>query len=250
MPTPTDAALLPLDAVERGFVLGVLLLGTAEDGDLTAPLLSPSRERCAAALAAISALPRADRVRVTGAMAREAMTAFPAGIETVNPEQLAAALAGESPATLALIARGAPRAVQAAMAMATGTRDGQGEGPAASSELDATLVAELQRAALAPIAALPPRSDVTPERRALALLEGPLPALLAETTRLGAPALGRQLADAERDGLGAAELLLAIAQRLSPALGRALLDAAVTRQRERTMPPSRPVPSSLRHHRR
>ena len=243
MPTPTDAALLPLDAVERGFVLGVLLLGTAEDGDLTAPLLSPSRERCAAALAAIGALPRADRVRVTSAMAREAMAAFHDGIETVNPEQLAAVLAGESPATLALIARGAPRAVQAALAKAT-AGDGDGAGRPAPGELDAALVAELQRAVLAPIAALPPRSDRPPERRALALLDGPLPALLAEATRLGAPALGRLLADAERDGLGTAEVLLAVAQRLSPALGRALLDAAVTRQRERATVPARPGPLS------
>lgn len=241
MPTPADAALLPLDAVERGFVLGVLLLGTTDDGDLTAPLLSPSRERCATALAAIGALPRADRVRVTSAMAREAMAAFPAGMETVNPEQLAAVLAGESPATLSLIARGAPRAVQAALAKATAAAHGSEAG---LPEPDPALVAELQRAVLAPIAALPPRSDTTPERRALALLDGPLPALLAETTRLGAPALGRLLADAERDGLGTAELLLAVAQRLSPALGRVLLDAAVTRQRERTAAPSRPLPLS------
>jgi hypothetical protein len=227
MPTPADAALAALDAVERGFVLGALLLGSAEDGDTTAALLPPSRERCAAALAAIAALPRAERVRVTGTMAREAMAVFPAGLDSVNPEQLAAVLADESAETSFLLARGAPRVVQAAVENAR-EPVARLEDP---GEREGALLAELQRAALAPIAALPPRADGAPERRALALAQRPVAVLLAETSQAGARQLGQQLAEAEGEGLGTADLLLALAQRLPAALGQALLEGAESHRR-------------------
>jgi|GEM_PF-2879855 len=238
MQTPADAALASLDAVERGFVLGALLLGAAEDAGLTAPLLPPSRERCAAALAALAALPRAERIRLTGAMARDAMAPLPAGIEAVHPEQLAAALAGESPATVALVARGAPRALRAALLEAGGGQpDPEATGDALASALesgalDPSMVTELQRAALAPIVALPPRGDGPSERPALAMAHLGTPALLVEAAEGGAAALGRRLSNAEGDGLGTAELLLALAQRLPPNLGRALLEAATARRAE------------------
>lgn len=244
MPTPADAALATLDAVERGFVLGALLLGTADDADATTPLQSPSRERCAAALAALGGLPRAERLRLTGAMARDAMAPLPAGLETVHPEQLAAVLAGESAATVSLVARGAPRALRTALLKAGGgEHDAEAAadvvaGALASGQLDPSLVAELQRATLAPIAALPPRGETTPERMALALVHGPAAALLAELAEWGPGELGRRLSDDEGDGLGCAEVLLAIAQRVPAASGRAFLEgaeeAADARRRART----------------
>jgi len=237
MGTPADATLASLDAVERGFVLGALLLGTADDAGATAPLLPPSRERCAAALAALGALPRAERLRLTGAMAREAMAPLPAGLETVHPEQLAAALAGESPATVSLVARAAPRPLRAAVLKAGGAEhDAEAAadviaGALASGQLEPALVGELQRAALAPVAALPPRGEEAPERRALALAHLPPAQLLAEATRTGPAQLGRQVAEAEGEGLGCPDLLLAIAQRLPAAMAEAFIEAADTRRR-------------------
>ena len=247
MPTPADAALATLDAVERGFVLGSLLLGTADDAQAATPLLPPLRERCAAALATLAALPRAERLRLTGAMAREAMAALPAGLEAVHPEQLAALLASESAATVSLLARAAPRALRTALLRAGGAEhDGEAAadvvaGALASGELDPSLVAELQRAALAPIAALPPRAQGSGERAALALAHGPAAALLAEVTSCGPADLGQRLSDAEGDGLGAADLLLAIAQRMPAAAGRRFLDAADTRRRGGAGAPSVPA---------
>jgi len=244
MPTPAEASLAALDAVERGFVLGALLLGTADDAEAAAPLLPPSRERCATALAA---LPRAERLRLTGAMAREAMAPLPAGLEAVHPEQLAALLAGESAATTSLVARAAPPPLRAALLRAGGgAHDAEAAadvvaGALASGHLDPSLVAELQRAALAPIAALPPRAERAPERAALALVHRPAAALLAEMAD-GDPAdLGRRLSDDEGEGLGAADLLLAIAQRLPAAAGRRFLEAAEARRRARVGAPSLPA---------
>ena len=248
MPTPAEApsdslaALACLDAVERGFVLGALLLGTADHVEAAAALLAPSRERCAAALAALGGLPRAERLRLTGAMAREAMAPLPAGLETVHRETLAAALAGESPATVSLVARAAPPRWRAALLEAGGAeqdREADADvvaGALASGELDPSLLAELQRAALARIAALPPRAKAAPERRALALVHLPAAALLAETAHTGAAQLGAQLAEAEGDGLGSADLLLAIAQRLPATSGLAFMAGADARRRRPSAP--------------
>src|SRR3569623_957762 len=162
MGTPADATLSSLDAVERGCVLGALLLGTAVDAGAAASRPPPSRERCAAALAALGALPRAERLRLTGGMAREAMAPLPAGLEAVPPEPLAAALDG-------------------------------------------------------------------------------------------AAQLGRRRAEAEGEGLGAADLLLAIAQRLPVAVGLTLLDAADAHREERaaaSRPPREVPPAPSTPHRR
>jgi len=244
MGTLADAALASLDAVERGFVLGALLLGTADQGGAAAALLPPSRERCASALAALRGLPRAERLRLTGAMAREAMAPLPSGLETVHPEQLAAALAGESAATVSLVARAAPQALRAALLQAGGAEHDAEAAPEvvagalASGSLDPSLVAELQRAALAPIAALPPRSEGTPARRALELVHLSAPALLAQVAQAGAASLARELAAAEGAGLGTADLLLAIAQRLPPTVAAVFLDATAERRREAAVAPA------------
>jgi hypothetical protein len=62
----------------------------------------------------------------------------------------------------------------------------------------------------------------------------PATALLAETAHTGAAQLGAQLAEAEGEGLGSADLLLAIAQRLPATIGLAFLSGADARRRPPT----------------
>jgi hypothetical protein len=250
MPTPFSALLAELDATERGFVLGALLLGTADDVDVTAPLLSPSRGRCTEALDALRTLPRADRLRATGAMARDAMAAFPAGIENVAVEYLEEALAGEPAELLRVNARDAPGCVRlAAQRLSAELEETTAAGPGAAVDLprasDVTMDAELQRAALAPIVAVP-TSAPAPSRWALRLAALSPAALLAEAitegrtssapddsaspeslAQKGARAIGSRLAAQEAGGLGATELAHALRQRLPRALGEALVDAAL-----------------------
>ena len=227
MPTPHNAALGTLDATERGFVLGALLLASAgEDDALTRPLPSRSRARCGSALAALRALPRAERLRLTTELGREAVTPFPAGIEAVHVDHLRAVLEEESPPTLALLLRDAPACVAAA-ARAELTATGIAESDLGDLAVDAGVLAEVQRAALATIIAVPPASaGATRDRWALALAQGPAAALAAQSTAAGARALGRRLAAEEAGELGAADLALALAQRLPPARAGELLDGA------------------------
>ncbi|HEY4187760.1 MAG TPA: hypothetical protein VGP07_21980 [Polyangia bacterium] len=247
MLTPFAAALAELDATERGFVLGALLLGTADDVAVTAPLLSPSRERCAEALAALRALPRADRLRATGAMAREAMAAFPAGIDQVAVEHLEETLAGESAEILRVVARDAPACVRLVAQRLSAEReetttagsDATVDMPRAS---DAAVAAEIQRAALATIVAVPP-CEAASSRWALRLAALPSTTLLAQVVeegrssggvgdsaslaRTGARAIGLRIGAQETGGLGATELAHALRQRLPRAVGEALVDAAL-----------------------
>jgi hypothetical protein len=195
MPTPIDAALSELDATERGFVLGLLLLGAADNDDATAPLLPPSRERCAEALAALRALPRGERLRATGAMARDAMAPLPAGIENVAVEQLRVALGGESAQTLALVAHETPAGVKAAARDLLAMMNSAGAAErAVDASVDSSLVAEVQRAALAAIVAVPPVSAAAlPDRWDLRLAALSAAACLAEVTVAGARCLGFSL---------------------------------------------------------
>jgi len=229
MATPPDAALCALDATERGFVLGALLLASADEDDaLTRPLPSRSRARCGSALAALRALPRTERLRLTTELGRETVTPFPAGIEAVHVDHLRATLEGESPPTLALLLRDAPACVAVA-ARAELIATGIAEADLGDLAVDAGVLAEVQRAALATIVAAPPASaGADRDRWALALAQGPSAALLAQATAVGARALGARLAAEEAGALGAADLALALAQRLPPALGDELLDGAAT----------------------
>jgi len=114
---PTMAAsgneiLDPLDAAERGFVLGALLLHPGGDADSAVALEPPSDARCGEALARIAALPRTERVKLTRQLAREAVAPIPAGIEEVPEAVLAALLRDEPPDILRLVEPSAPRSVR------------------------------------------------------------------------------------------------------------------------------------------
>lgn len=157
-PNPSEVPLPPddpvaivgeLDAAERGFVLGVLLGGGDDAGGATttAALESPSRERCADALVAIGRLARAQRVRLTSALAHDVVPAFPAGLEELDPSYLRRLLDDETPAILGLISRDAPPAVQTAVA-ASLTRRSAGPGSAGDT---------------APAPDLEPNADVDPD---------------------------------------------------------------------------------------
>jgi len=105
-----------LDAGERGFVLGALLLQSSADSDPSAALESPSDVRCREALARIAALSRSARVKLTQHLAREVVSPIPAGIEDVDESVLAALLRDEAPEILRLVAATAPRSLRQAIA--------------------------------------------------------------------------------------------------------------------------------------
>jgi hypothetical protein len=255
MTTPIDIALAELDAQERGFVLGCLVAGRPDASDTVAALPSPSRERCAEALAAFRALPRAERVYLTGVLAREALAPLPAGIENVHPDHLQRALAPESSTTIWLVGRHGPAGLRTAAELVLARR---GELASIESAIPARVatdvVADLQRAALASIVsvpALPP--GVTPQRAARRLAALSPAALIVEVTTEGADVLGLSLRGADETvvqraaaragvrSLGArlareegagphaafdADLLRAVAQRLPGPLADELLAAA------------------------
>jgi len=249
MPAALAQALTELDGLERGFVLGALLAGAGDDPAFATSLPVPSRERCQQALAAIGALPRADRVRVTGVLAREARAVLPAGIQSVHSDHLRAALDEES---LMLVRRlqsswddDVPEAIRDATAtwIAEQPAELEAEGPATTAlplrEPDLELLTDVQRSVFAGLAEVPPPwQDAAPRRwsRQLTLMA---PAALlslvtgadSRTASLEAPLLrardiGARLAREEADGLGAAAQALAVAQRLPAPLGQALLEGA------------------------
>ncbi|HEY8925768.1 MAG TPA: hypothetical protein VIU64_15380, partial [Polyangia bacterium] len=116
MPPSGNEILDRLDAGERGFVLGALLLPSSSDNAPCLVLEPPSDARCAEALARIAALPRSERVKLTRQLAREAVSPIPSGIEAVDESVLAALLRDEPPAILRLVAPTAPRRLRQAIA--------------------------------------------------------------------------------------------------------------------------------------
>jgi len=243
MPSALDQALTELDGLERGFVLGALLVGAGDEPSFAAGLPAASRERCAHALATIAALPRVERVRVTGRLAREARGVAPAGIESVHPEHVRAALDAESPALVRRLQSGWDRDVPAAIRATTARwvaeqSEPEPEAVAAPAEGDPELLADVQRSVFAGLADVPPPwNEATPHRwsRQLTLMEpASLLSLVAGDGEPAAPEaqrqrmrdLGARLAREEADGLGTAAQVLAVAQRLPAPLGAALLEAA------------------------
>lgn len=113
---PDDTILDELDATERGFVLGALMLHPSGRADLAAVLEQPSDARCAGALARIASLPRAARVRLTGHLAREVVAPIPPGIDAVDDAVLADLFRDESPEIVRLVMRAAPPRVREAAA--------------------------------------------------------------------------------------------------------------------------------------
>ncbi len=214
VPTTIDAQLADLDAADRGFVLGVLIAGTADAGDSAAvlALASPAGERCADAIRTIAALPRPERMRLLGLFAREALAPLPAGIEDVHPDALREVLRDESVETIRLITANGPsvlRAVGAAVIALRGAEEetlNQGDQAQQRDQKSGTApadaVADLQRAVLAPIVAVPPLPPGVEPRRFGRKLTALAPAaLLTALTGAGADLLGASLRGADEETL-------------------------------------------------
>jgi hypothetical protein len=202
-----------------------------------------SRERCAHALAAIAALPRAERVRVTGVLARDSRAVVPSGIERVHTDHLREALDAESPPLVRRLQStwhpDIPAAIRTVTARWSAEQsEPEPEGTPPPGDADPELLTDVQRSVFAGLAEVPPPwQEATPRRssRQLTLMEpAALLSLVAVDENAATPEvryqrardLGGRLAGEEAGGLGAAAQLLAVAQRLPAALGRALLAGA------------------------
>ena len=198
---PDDSDLADLDATERGFVLGLLLGAENEPGAMAANLAEPAATRCREAVQAIAELPRTERVRWIGLLAREALAPLPTGIEDVAEDILCQTLAFESPSTIRAVAEKGPPTVQQAAAAVlrhlsrTATDAGDLDGP---DVLAADAVADIQRAVMTRIMPVPRVAKGASARRLgrkLATLR--LPDLLAELAVAGAELLGVSLRGAD-----------------------------------------------------
>jgi hypothetical protein len=245
--TSLDFVLADLDATERGFVLGLLLGGEGEP--TTTSLAEPAATRCREAVLSIAQLPRAERVRWMGLLAREALAPLPPGIEDVAEDVLREALAPESASTIRVIAaQGPPVLRQAAAAMlsefpvAVAVEEGAERG-AAVNKLGPNAVADLQRAVMTRIVPVPPVAQGAKVKRLgrkLATLRPP--DLLTELAISGADLLGVTLRGADevtlkraiaRTGATYAERILGAARTSSDATGGA--DDMASRSRARAL---------------
>lgn len=233
MPPALDDALTELDGVERGFVLGALLVGAGDDPAFANSLPAASRERCAAALSAIAALSRAERVRLTGLLAHEARAAVPAGIASVHPDHLRAALENESPALVHRLQAAWDETVPPPLRAAIADwliSPPEFEDHASPSPADPELLLDVQRSLFAGLAEVPaPWRDAVPRRysRRITLLEpAELLSLATAGGDDGARALGAHLAREEAHSLDTAAQLTAVAQRLPLTLAWVLLEGA------------------------
>lgn len=208
-PPPDPLALVAeLDATERGFVLGRLATLGLDPGAPPAPLAEPSGQRCARALAQIAALERSARLDLMKLLAREVVSATPAGSEHIHAHTLAQALATESTDTLRLIARapagGAPAALRAAALAVVAERRGAGaaaepDDGADPEQAPAETIAELVRSVLAAIDPVPGgRFDAgTASPLVLRLTDVGATELLDELAEAGAALLGISLRGAD-----------------------------------------------------
>jgi len=150
-----------LDAGERGFVLGALLLQPSGGSDPSAGLEPPSDTRCGEALARIAALPRGERVKLTRQLAREVVAPIPAGIEAVNPAVLAALLGGEPPDILRLVARTAPPWLRQEMDARLAGEPSLGPAPAHPPEASPSQGSSARAAVAVPSPSAPEDADAT-----------------------------------------------------------------------------------------
>ena len=238
----SDEALAELDILDRGFVLAALTFAGADAPSVASGLTEPAASRCRAALAAIAARDRAERVRVMGRLARQVLARVPEGIEQVHPARLGALLEAESSDTIRIVAA-APLPSLRAAANAVLTARGEPIEPSEPA-IAPDLAEELLRAVLAPIVSVPSLPPgVVPARDALRLLAATPASILLEVNATGAAQLGERLGREDPD------LAAAVADRLPPALAAQLLDAAArARPSPRdaiAAPPSKAVPPSV-----
>jgi hypothetical protein len=190
-----EAVFGALSVEMRGFVLGATLLGLDEAGP---PLLTePAADACAAAVAALTRLPRDAKSARLGQLAREMGAPFPAGLELVHSQWLRRALAAEPSDLLAPIVAGAPPGVREAanevmVARGRDARDGWGGDPVV---LVPELATELRRLAFMAFTGPPPVATVA----AAPFVALSPPELLKEVRRLGARVLGASVAKAPMD---------------------------------------------------
>ena len=104
------------------------------------------------------------------------------------------------------------------------------EASSSATEGDPELLADVQRSVFAGLAEVPPPwHEAPPQRwsRQLTLMEpATLLSLVGDGEAERAHDLGARLAHEEAEGLGASAQLLAVAQRMPEAVGRALLEGA------------------------
>lgn len=176
----------------RGFVLGATLLGLDADGP--PHLTEPASQGCAAAIAALTRLPREAKSGRLAQLAREIGAPYPAGLEMVHSHWLRKALAAEPSDLLGPLVAGAPPSVREAASevMAARARDGRPGDPVV---LVPELATELRRLAFMAFTGPPPAVRVA----AAPLLALSPPQLLLEVRRLGARALGASVAKAPID---------------------------------------------------
>jgi hypothetical protein len=177
-----------LDAPERGFVLGALMLGAT--GGAAERLAGPAHERCAATLRALAVLDRPARARVLAGLAREATDPVPPGMAKLHPSWFEEVLADE-PSELVL----ALTAACALAGLAQAGRDviaARGEDPNScrAAVLASGRIADLQRIAFAPLRALVEARCGPLGERLCALAERDR---VQEIVRLGTRALRAQL---------------------------------------------------------
>lgn len=226
-PAPETAALVAgLDAGERGFVLGALVMLGAELPPDTAALAGESGRRCAVALENLAALERTERLRLMELLARDVLAPVPAGCSTVHPDALRGLLEDESDEVVRLLATGdddLPETLRTLVAeriaASSGPADPAPEGAEKRGEQDggaadpaeaakahepteaggvvAAARTEILRAVLAPIVPVPETVAAAGHRPGLALATLAPAALLRELGAAGADLLGTSLQGAE-----------------------------------------------------
>jgi hypothetical protein len=196
-------ALQGLSPGASGCLLTLALAAGAGAGDgpaegvAPAALVDPEGTACRSALAALSAMDRADRARAIAGLLHRARAAVPDGIECVHPGWLRAVLESEATPVLRAITGGLPPEVEAVAREIVVAR-GEGSGTDVAAVIPDETLAELRRAAFASLVPMPRAADAeragAPAWMRLALL--PVPALHAEIERRGAATLGTSLAGA------------------------------------------------------
>jgi len=161
---------------------------------------------CRQALAALEALPRAERALAVSRLVQRVTAPVPAGIARVHPSWLRAALEGEAAEVLVALTQGLPERVRA---VAREIVEGRGEVWQPSSESareelpvhdpesqpgQASALDELRRAVFSELVAMPDPAEAHADWQRLA--SSPPAELLAEVARAGAATLGLSLAGA------------------------------------------------------